>query len=188
VKEILLTFGGTDPNDLTKKTLNSILKSDFKGNVKVILGLGYMDKKGIEKEFQDYSNIEIFEDVKNISEYMISADIIFTSAGRTMYEIASIGVPCVCLCQNQRELTHIFGNVENGFINLGLGSEVKETDLIKTINDIIYNYDLRLEMSNRMKNVDVRHGFENLMKIVKPKYLEFEKEKKGEMLNNEHIQ
>ncbi|WP_409198514.1 cytidylyltransferase domain-containing protein [Methanobrevibacter acididurans] len=179
VKEILLTFGGTDPNDLTKKTLNSILKSDFKGNVKVILGLGYMDKKGIEKEFQDYNNIEIFEDVKNISEYMISADIIFTSAGRTMYEIASIGVPCVCLCQNQRELTHIFGNVENGFINLGLGSEVKETDLIKTINDIIYNYDLRLEMSNRMKNVDVRHGFENLMKIVKPKYLEFEKEKKG---------
>ncbi len=179
VKEILLTFGGTDPNDLTKKTLNSILKSDFKGNVKVILGLGYMDKKGIEKEFQDYSNIEIFEDVKNISEYMISADLIFTSAGRTMYEIASIGVPCVCLCQNQRELTHIFGNVENGFINLGLGSEVKETDLIKTINDIIYNYDLRLEMSNRMKNVDVRHGFENLMKIVKPKYLEFEKEKKG---------
>ena len=188
VKEILLTFGGTDPNDLTKKTLNSILKSDFKGNVKVILGLGYMDKKGIEKEFQDYSNIEIFEDVKNISEYMISADLIFTSAGRTMYEIASIGVPCVCLCQNQRELSHIFGNVENGFINLGLGSEVKETDLIKTINDIIYNYDLRLEMSNRMKNVDVRHGFENLMKIVKPKYLEFEKEKKGEMLNNEHIQ
>ncbi|MDD4594649.1 MAG: glycosyltransferase [Methanobacteriaceae archaeon] len=188
VKEILLTFGGTDPNDLTKKTLNSILKSDFKGNVKVILGLGYMDKKGIEKEFQDYSNIEIFEDVKNISEYMISADIIFTSAGRTMYEIASIGVPCVCLCQNQRELTHIFGNVENGFINLGLGSEVKENDLINTINDIIDNYDLRMEMSNRMKNVDVRHGFENLMKIVKPKYLEFEKEKKGEMLNNEHIQ
>ena len=180
VKEILLTFGGTDPNDLTKKTLNSILKSEFKGNVKVILGLGYMDKKGIEKEFQDYSNIEIFEDVKNISEYMISADIIFTSAGRTMYEIASIGVPCVCLCQNQRELSHIFGNVENGFINLGLGSEVKENDLINTINDIIDNYDLRLEMSNRMKNVDVRHGFENLMKIVKPKYLEFEKEKKRE--------
>ena len=179
VKEILLTFGGTDPNDLTKKTLNSILKSDFKGNVKVILGLGYMDKKGIEKEFQDYSNIEIFEDVKNISEYMISADLIFTSAGRTMYEIASIGVPCVCLCQNQRELSHIFGNVENGFINLGLGSEVKENDLINTINDIIDNYDLRMEMSNRMKNVDVRHGFENLMKIVKPRYLEFEKGKKG---------
>ena len=179
VKEILLTFGGTDPNDLTKKTLNCILKSEFKGNVKVILGLGYMDKKGIEKEFQDYSNIEIFEDVKNISEYMISADIIFTSAGRTMYEIASIGVPCVCLCQNQRELSHIFGNVENGFINLGLGSEVKENDLINTINDIIDNYDLRMEMSNRMKNVDVRHGFENLMKIVKPRYLEFEKGKKG---------
>ena len=179
VKEILLTFGGTDPNDLTKKTLNCILKSEFKGNVKVILGLGYMDKKGIEKEFQDYSNIEIFEDVKNISEYMISADLIFTSAGRTMYEIASIGVPCVCLCQNQRELSHIFGNVENGFINLGLGSEVKENDLINTINDIIDNYDLRMEMSNRMKNVDVRHGFENLMKIVKPRYLEFEKGKKG---------
>ena len=107
VKEILLTFGGTDPNDLTKKTLNSFLKMILKVMLKLFLDLDIWIK-GIEKEFQDYNNIEIFEDVKNISEYMISADIIFTSAGRTMYEIASIGVPCVCLCQNQRELTHIW--------------------------------------------------------------------------------
>ena len=33
-----------------------------------------------------------------------------------------------------------------------------------------------------MKNVDVRHGFENLLNIVKPKFMEFEKNK-GDLLN-----
>ncbi|MBX7076281.1 MAG: UDP-2,4-diacetamido-2,4,6-trideoxy-beta-L-altropyranose hydrolase [Methanobacteriaceae archaeon] len=182
VNEILLTFGGTDPNNLTKKTLDCIINSSYNGNVKVILGLGYKDKKGIKEEYSSYENIDIFENVKNISEYMISADLIFTSAGRTMYEIASIGVPCVCLCQNQRELNHIFGNIDNGFINLGLGSKVSDDELTSTLENTVNDFDLRLEMSNRMKNVDVRHGFENLLNIVKPKFMEFEKNK-GDLLN-----
>ncbi|WP_225369359.1 hypothetical protein [Methanobrevibacter arboriphilus] len=45
VNEILLTFGGTDPNDLTRKTLNAILNSKYNGNITIILGLGYKDKK-----------------------------------------------------------------------------------------------------------------------------------------------
>ena len=162
--------------------MDCIINSSYNGNVKVILGLGYKDKKGIKEEYSSYENIDIFENVKNISEYMISADLIFTSAGRTMYEIASIGVPCVCLCQNQRELNHIFGNIDNGFINLGLGTKVSDDELTSTLENTVNDFDLRLEMSNRMKNVDVRHGFENLLNIVKPKFMEFENNK-GDLLN-----
>ncbi|MBZ9571201.1 UDP-2,4-diacetamido-2,4,6-trideoxy-beta-L-altropyranose hydrolase [Methanobrevibacter sp. TMH8] len=175
VNDILLTFGGTDPNNLTKKTLDSLLKSSYNGKITVILGLGYKNKKGIKEEFAKYSNISIFENVKNISEYMYNADLIFTSAGRTMYEIASIGVPCVCLCQNQRELTHTFGNAENGFLNLGLGKNLSKKELIKTIETLLNDNDLRREMNKRMLSIDLKHGFENMIKIVKSKYKDFDK-------------
>lgn len=170
VNEILLTFGGTDPNDLTRKTLNAILNSKYKGIITIILGLGYKDKKGIKKEFNKHSNVEIFENVKNISEYMYKADLIFTSAGRTMYEIASIGVPCICLCQNNRELTHTFANAKNGFINLGLGKDIDEEEIIDTMENLINNTNIRIEMNKRMLNIDLKHGFENIMDIVKNKY------------------
>lgn len=175
IKEILLTFGGTDPNNLTRKTIKSLLKSSYKNKITVILGLGYKDKKAIKDEFSANSKIEIFENVKNISEYMFRSDLIFTSAGRTMYEIASLGVPCICLCQNDRELTHIFGNAENGFLNLGLGKNLEENQIISTIERLLDDYNLRCEMNKRMLAIDLKHGFENMIKIVKGKYKEFEK-------------
>lgn len=175
VNEILLTFGGTDPNDLTRKTLTSLIKSKYCKHITVILGLGYKDKKKIKEEFKDYHKIEIFENVKNMSSYMYKSDLIFTSAGRTMYEIASIGVPCICLCQNEREMRHTFCNTENGFLNLGLGKDIGEGELLKIIEKIIEDNKLRRDMNQRMLNINLKHGFENMMKIVKDKFREFKK-------------
>lgn len=187
VDNILLTFGGTDLNDLTRKTLNSLIKSTYDGAITIILGLGYKDKKEIKEEFKNYHNIEIFENVKNMSTYMYQADLIFTSAGRTMYEVASIGVPCICLCQNERELQHTFGNAENGFLNLGLEKNIEENKLIETMEKIIEDNELRQEMNQRMLSIDLKHGFENMMKIVKEKFKEFEKNKNKKEDSNEYI-
>ena len=64
---------------------------------------------------------------------MLEADLIFTSAGRTTYEVASIGVPTIVLAQNDRELTHFFASSEFGFINLGLGYNVSNELLLKEL-------------------------------------------------------
>ncbi|HIQ28910.1 MAG TPA: hypothetical protein EYH42_10520 [Sulfurovum sp.] len=61
---------------------------------------------------------------------MLAADVIFTSAGRTTYEIASLGVPAIVLAQNERELTHFFASNEFGFLNLGLGYNVSKKTLL----------------------------------------------------------
>ena len=106
VNKVLLTFGGTDPNNLTEKVLESILESPYENQIEVILGLGYANKKEIQEKYKDNERIEIYENVKNMSEHMHDADLIFTSAGRTMYEIASLGVPATYLeMQNMDSLT-----------------------------------------------------------------------------------
>ena len=178
VDKVLLTFGGTDPNNLTEKVLEAILESDYNNKIEIILGLGYASKKEIQEKYKDNERIEIYENVKNMSEHMHSADLIFTSAGRTMYEIASLGVPCICLCQNERELSHIFGNVEHGFINLGLGSEVSKEEIRETFENTIEDYQLRQEMNKRMGEIDLKHGFDNIKKLIEQSYKEWKKDKK----------
>jgi len=129
VKNILITFGGVDPNNYTKKVIETIYEYCNKNDIAitVIAGFGYKEFNSL-KEFK---NIKIEQNVTNISSYMLEADLIFTSAGRTTYEIASIGTPTIVLAQNKRELTHFFASSEFGFLNLGLGYNISNNELEK---------------------------------------------------------
>lgn len=170
VDGVLLAFEGADHNDLTKKVLDSILASGYAGRIDVVLDLGYSDKSGIIEKYESNNNIQIYSDVKNISDFMLKADIVFTSAGRSMYEVCSVGTPCICICQNGREQTHSFGSPKYGFINMGLAETLSNEDITNQFNILWQDYELRQNMSNLMKNVDLKHGFENIWSVVEERY------------------
>ena len=173
VNKILVTFGGSDPNNFTER-LTDIIDKNYKDiNIDIILGLGYKEKEKIKNKYKDNDKISIFDSVKNISRYMYSSDIVITSGGRTMYEVASLGIPCLVLCQNERELTHLFGHAGNGIINLGLGEHLTEGMIKNTIGELIENYELRSDMNTKMKNIDLEHGFDNIIDVVTTEYGEF---------------
>lgn len=173
VETVLIAFEGSDPNNLTEKVLNSILSTNFKGRINVILGLGYPDKEAFISKIESNSSIQVYSNVSNISEFMFKADIIFTSAGKYMYEICSLGVPTICLCQNERELTHVFCSNANGFINMGLGDSLEQQDIANQFVEYLNNYDLRLEMSEKMLSIDLKNGFENIWNVINKEYRSF---------------
>ena len=174
VHNVLVTFGGTDPNNFTEKVIDSILSTNYEGRINVILGLGYDGLERLIEKYESNQAIQIYQNVSNISEFMFQADLIFTSAGRTMYEVCSLGVPTICLCQNEREMSHVFANDSNGFLNLGLGVDVENQKIIDEFIRLVNNYELRLEMNQKMLDIDLRDGFENIMSIVHEEYRKFE--------------
>jgi CMP-N-acetylneuraminic acid synthetase/spore coat polysaccharide biosynthesis predicted glycosyltransferase SpsG len=166
VNNILITFGGTDENNLTEKILK-ILSSDFLNiKIDVVLGIGY-DKHETLEIFKNLKNITIFSDVKNISDFIYNADLIITASGRTVYEIASIGTPAIVIAQNERELTHPFASENNGFINLGLGITLDENLIKLKLGQLISNFELRLEMNKRMLGFDFKSNKKNVIKLIK---------------------
>jgi CMP-N-acetylneuraminic acid synthetase len=179
VNNVLITFGGTDPNNLTEKVIDSILATNYDGRINVILGLGYEGLERLIEKYEVNQSIQIYRNVSNISEFMFQADIIFTSAGRTMYEVCSLGVPTICLCQNERELTHVFANESNGFINMGLGEFVEKQQIIDEFVKLVNDFDLRIEMNHKMLSIDLRDGFENIWAIVRERYRKFRLSKQG---------
>ena len=136
--------------------------------------MGYEGLESLIEKYESNQSVQIYRNVSDISEFMFRADIIFTSAGRTMYEVCSLGVPTICLCQNERELTHVFANESNGFINMGLGEAVENQQIIDQFINLVNNHDLRIEMNRKMLSVDLKDGFENIRSIIREEYRKFE--------------
>lgn len=170
VDNVLITFEGIDADNLTQKVIESVLASGYAGRIDVILGIGYQYTAELIEKYELNNNIQIYSNVKNMSDFMLKADIIFTSAGRTMFEVCSIGTPCICICQNGREQTHNFGSHTNGFINMGLADTLSNDDITNQFRIVWQDFELRQNMSGLMKNIDLKHGFNNIWSVVEHKY------------------
>lgn len=167
VENVLICFGGTDPCGLTVKVVRAMpnLPASFK--LSVIVGAGFDDNERLATELSRLKQeTEVVRDTKVISHYMEQADVMVTSGGRTVYEAATIGVPTIVLCQNERELKHVFASQEYGFINLGLGSEISEEKLVAEIKKLIEDWELRRQMQYRMWRWDGRQGTEKVVDII----------------------
>ncbi len=167
VQKIVVLFGGSDPSDLTRKTygiFKRIAKDYPKLEFHIITGFGYKYKNKIveDKEYRIY----IHNDVKRVSRYLAEADLAITSQGRTIYELACMGVPSVVLAQNSRELEHVFASISNGFINLGLGKEQENETIQSTIEWLIRTPNVRREMHELLLEKDFRRGQDRVIHLI----------------------
>lgn len=167
VENILIIFGGADPADLTGR-LYDICKVLHGKHPKVkfhfLLGFAYpfADKVLTDEE----NNIFVYKDVKRVSAYMSQMDLAITSQGRTVYELASMGVPSIVLAQNEREAEHVFAGIQNGFINLGLGSMTDALTIISTVQWLMSTPNVRREMRKLQLQKDFSKGHERVLKLI----------------------
>jgi spore coat polysaccharide biosynthesis predicted glycosyltransferase SpsG len=82
---------------------------------------------------------------------MAEADLILTSAGRTVYEAAATGTPVIVLAQNAREATHAHLGYATGVVFLGIGSLVDDDQILAMAERLLENAALREELSHRLR-------------------------------------
>lgn len=164
VNNVLLTFGGVDPNNYTLKVLSTIYDfcKEKEITINIIAGFGYEKYESLKK----FTGINIYKNISNISKYILEADIIFTSAGRTTYEIASIGTPAIVLEQNSREQKHFFAKSAYGFLNVGLGYKINTDELMKVFLNIVESSKKRINMNQKMKKVNLKNGRKRVIKLI----------------------
>ena len=164
VREVLVTFGGTDPNNLTARVVRLIapLAKRHGVHVRVILGLGYQHEPRVEAE----EGISVLTSVANMAVHMRSADIVFTSAGRTTFEVACVGTPTIVIAQNERELTHLFATNDHGFLNLGLAKDVADAQIVDGFERLVGDPTVRQEMQERMTAVDLKGGQDRVRSLI----------------------
>lgn len=107
-KKVLVTLGGSDPDNVTLKVLKSL--TGLQLHAKVVIGGGNPHLSGIEEFIQSNVGgatvIESVVNAMNMPELMAWADIAVAAAGSTCWELAFMGLPsfALILAENQRAI------------------------------------------------------------------------------------
>ncbi len=133
VETVLLTFGGTDADDFTRRTLDCIepLCRERGIRIRVVAGPGYAHKEAMEAHLAALGSplVEFTYATNVMSRMMEDADLAICSAGRTVYELAHMRVPAIVVAHHEREARHTFARAHNGFAYLGIMDRISDDKL-----------------------------------------------------------
>lgn len=101
VSNILLTFGGADPKNYSNILINILKKMNLKVIITLIIGPAFPNEL-FEKIFINKpETVIIIRNSSNMIKYYFEADLCICSAGNTVIELLTCGVPCIVLPQTE---------------------------------------------------------------------------------------
>ena len=169
IKNILLTFGGTDPSNYTLKILKEITYLIDKSlRIRIVVGPGYLKKKSLLNYIKKNNliNVEYFDSTGLIANLMSSADLAICSNGRTLIELAYMRVPSITISQNEREKTHNFWKYSKGaiyFDHMKNNINLKKFRLL--FNKVIKNNDYRKKLFDNLTKIKINNNPQIIKKI-----------------------
>jgi spore coat polysaccharide biosynthesis predicted glycosyltransferase SpsG len=148
VERVLVVFGGTDPSRLSERALEALALARFDGEVDLVLGPGLsrpvtLAAYGLKGR--------VMRNVRYMPELMRCADLALSSAGRTVTELLVCGVPVLCMCQNEKELTHTHAAARFGVVNLGLGELIDPQTVAAHVRRLVQSTELRRVLHARAR-------------------------------------
>ena len=172
-KDILISTGGADSEQLGLEMIKRIIVHEEwnEYTFHFIIGLMNTDKDMINRLSKGKKNIQLYENIKNISKLMQRCDVAISAAGSTLYELCSTQTPTVTyiLADNQipgargfenKGVLHCVGDIRE------LGKkELAEATLKETIS-LTENYRSRCSIAKKMKTVVDGKGAERIVSEV----------------------
>ena len=143
-ERVLISFGGTDPGQLAPRCAG-LLADRIDCDIRVIIGQG-----AVEAEFPP--NVTVLRHVRSMAAEMLEADLILTSAGRTVYEAAAVGTPVAVLAQAARDATHSHLDYKSGVVFLGIGPLTDDQHVTGVVQRLLADHGLRTELSERLRS------------------------------------
>lgn len=137
---ILVTMGGTDPNDLTSQVLEALITVAL-DKVTVLIGSMNPNKEHIKKIVQKFPfPVELITDAENVVPYMKRARLVIHAAGSTSWELAYFGVPSICfiLAENQEPVASALAKAEYS-VNAGWFSAFSPKKMRQMIVSLLDN-------------------------------------------------
>lgn len=159
ISNILITTGGSDNYDITGHLLQAIYKSRWfeKFDFYVILGRFNKNKDRLIERWEQYKNIHILVDVRNMADYMRDCDIAITACGATIYELCACGIPSIMYTLADNQL-----DIARSLSKLGVIPWVGDIrqDMQGCIRKILYyiekfdqNIDSLIQISKKMQSI-----------------------------------
>lgn len=169
VREVLITFGGTDPNDFTRQTLETLLPLARARGIRlnIVAGPGYQHKAALLARLEELGDASLgFSDgTRVISSMMERADLAISSAGRTVLELVHLQKPCIIMSHHAREHSHSFARPVNGVVYLGVMAPFRAAKLRRVFLAML-GQGLRQKFFQRMARFDFSENKERVLSEI----------------------
>jgi len=165
---ILVTMGGTDPNRLTIKIMDSLKEFASIVPIRVVLGHAFAFREDVHRLNEAcHGRFELLENVDNMHELMAEAGLAITAIGITIYELGFLGVPAVLLSNYEHDSAdevelEKLGNV----VSLGFFKHVSGNDILQAVESLWLDKTRRSRMSDFAFNITDGHGAERICKEI----------------------
>lgn len=137
VKNITITFGGSDPERQTERFLKILSQHQHNWKITAVIGPGYSGKI-INLDCKN--NVQILRNVSNMAEVLKKADLVISSSGCTSLELAHLGIPSilVILSQDQEPIAQELDKA-NVAVCLGWFNKIDDHFIWQKINEVSSN-------------------------------------------------
>jgi len=155
-KKIMVTLGGTDPDNVTLKViraLNNLGDQDLE--VKVVAGSANPNIDTLKKEFHlSPFTFHLLPGVSNMPELMVWADIAISAGGTTVWELAFMGVPnlVIVTADNQRPIAEQLHRL-GAAVSLGWHENISTIEIEQGVTKLLTTRGDRTEMVRRAQEV-----------------------------------
>lgn len=169
IKSISVSMGGFDMSGTTLKLIDILAKlnPDIKKNI--VLGVGFPYLSDIRKKniFLRNLNFTLYQNITNIESIFLKSDVVFTSGGNTLYELACLGTPAIVLYEDEHEKENSMAFEKHGFgFCLGKGTKVNKGEILKMLNRF-NDVTIRNKHSLKGKEIVDGKGAERILEIIK---------------------
>ena len=143
VKIIIVSFGGSDNDDVTSTVLKAMAGIDGYFQILTVLGPAYI---GQACEFTKIDKrIQIVRNVSDMAALMVTADVAVCSSGGTALEFAYLGIPMVLLSLSPDQLPIARALVQAGE-HLNDNKAINDTDVARAVSMLIADKPKRQSM------------------------------------------
>ena len=165
VKNILVTFGGIDHRYFTEKVMKILNDLNINATIIIVAGPGFNNERYDKLKQHKPENIITERNIKDLLKYFIEADFCICSAGTTLIELLTCGVPCIVLPQTMRENDHA-KTMEKKDMIINLGLNFKDKDLIREVKNLMSDYLKRRSLSESAQNYFDGKGIRRIIQIL----------------------
>jgi len=161
-RRVLVTLGGSDPENHTLRVIRAIQQVDVPAlEATVVIGASNPSTDVLEAEVkQSRVPMHLIYDAQDMLELIAWADVAVSSAGTTIWELLFLGTPILALvwADNQQWVAEQLEQQQLGK-NLGWVANIQDELLAETISLLMKDVRLRVKMSNNARQiVDGRGG------------------------------
>ncbi len=151
-KNILVTFGGADPDNVTLKVIEALkLLDESDIAVKIVIGPANLHQHTLRTSIASaHFDAELLLNPPNMPELMSWSDLAISAAGSTCWELAFMGVPIIALILADNQEAIAEGITKEGLaVNLGWCKTFNMKIISQEINTLIQSKDRRLNMIHK---------------------------------------